>query len=133
MPLNLPLMRNNITREDLDAVIEFLKREDPMLTQSTNVQSFEEEWSEWLGVRYSVFVNSGSSANFATMAVLRRLCGAGEVIVPAAGDEAAGGAGASPAAAMGPPCWGSNASVRMRRFVDSRTPVSYTHLPLPTN
>ena len=46
MPLNLPLMQNNITRVDLDAVIEFLRGEDPILTQSTNVQSFEEEWSE---------------------------------------------------------------------------------------
>ena len=54
-------MRNNITRQDLDRVIEFLKQEDPILTQSSNVQAFEEEWSQWLGVKYSVFVNSGSS------------------------------------------------------------------------
>ena len=83
MPLNLPLMQNNITRVDLDAVIEFLRGEDPILTQSTNVQSFEEEWSEWLGVKHSVFVNSGSSANQLTMAALRlRFPEGGEVIVP---------------------------------------------------
>ena len=68
MPLNLPLMRNNINRADLDAVIEFLKQEDPILTQSSNVRAFEEEWSAWLGIKYSVFVNSGSSANQLTMA-----------------------------------------------------------------
>ncbi len=55
-------MDNNITREDLDALIKFLNG-DPILTQSTNVRGFEKEWSKWLGVKYSVFVNSGSSAN----------------------------------------------------------------------
>ena len=75
-------MKNNITCEDLDVVIELLRQDDPMLTQSHNVQEFEREWSEWLGVRYSVFVNSGSSANLLTMCVLREMYGSGEVIVP---------------------------------------------------
>ena len=77
-----PLMRNNIVRDDLDALIEHLKRDDPMLTQAGNVRAFEKEWSEWLGVKHSVFVNSGSSANLITMAALRELRGGGEVIVP---------------------------------------------------
>ncbi len=80
--LDWPLMRNNITRADLDAVIEFLKQDDPILTQSTRVQEFEKEWSEWLGVQYSVFVNSGSAANLLTMSALKYTCGPGEVIVP---------------------------------------------------
>jgi len=80
--LNWPLMSNNITRADLDAVIEFLKQDNPILTQSKNVRAFEQEWSEWLGVKYSVFVNSGASANLITMAALREIAGAGEVIVP---------------------------------------------------
>lgn len=79
--LDWPLMRNNITREDLDAVIEFLRGE-PILTQSRQVEAFEAEWSAWLGVRYSVFVNSGASANLVTMAILREIAGEGEVIVP---------------------------------------------------
>jgi len=82
LSLDWPLMRNNIQREDLDVVIEFLKQDDPILTQSSQVHAFEEEWSNWLGVKYSVFVNSGSSANLLSMAVLRELCGTGEVIVP---------------------------------------------------
>lgn len=83
MPLSLPLMENNITRQDLDAVINYLQQDDPILTQSANVRSFEEEWSQWLGVKYSVFVNSGSSANQLTMAALRlRYPEGGEVIVP---------------------------------------------------
>ena len=83
MALNLPLMRNNILREDLDAVIEHLRQPDPILTQSKNVRAFEEEWSRWLGVTHSVFVNSGASANLLSMAVLRlRHPEGGEVIVP---------------------------------------------------
>jgi CDP-6-deoxy-D-xylo-4-hexulose-3-dehydrase len=78
-----PLMRNNIAREDLDAVCDLLRQDDPVLTQSTNVRAFEREWSEWLGVKHSVFVNSGSSANLVTLAALKELYGAGgEVIVP---------------------------------------------------
>ena len=80
--LNLPLMHNNITREDLDALIEYLQGEDPILTQSAQVRAFEREWSEWLGVKHSVFVNSGSSANLLTMAALRESRGTGEIIVP---------------------------------------------------
>jgi CDP-4-dehydro-6-deoxyglucose reductase, E1 len=76
-------MRNNILREDLDAVIEHLKKDDPILTNGPYVRKFEEEWSKWLGVKYSVFVNSGSSANLLTMAILKiRHPEGGEVIVP---------------------------------------------------
>jgi len=81
--MKYPLMRNNILREDLDAVIEHLKQDDPILTNGANVRAFEEKWSEWLGVKYSVFVNSGASANLLTMAILKiRHPEAGEVIVP---------------------------------------------------
>ncbi len=80
--LNWPLMKNNITRTDLDAVIEYLSQDDPALTHSKQVQAFEQEWSDWLGVKYSVFVNSGASANLLTMAALKETYGPGEVIVP---------------------------------------------------
>lgn len=80
-PLRFPLMRNNILREDLDAVIEHLKQDDPMLTNGAHVRAFEEEWSRWLGVRHSVFVNSGASANLLTLALLKiRHPDGGEVI-----------------------------------------------------
>ena len=81
--MKFPLMRNNIARSDLDAVIEHLKQDDPILTNGPNVRAFEEEWSHWLGVKHSVFVNSGASANLLTMAALRiRHPEGGEVIVP---------------------------------------------------
>lgn len=81
MKLDWPLMQNNITKEDLDFLIEFLKGQ-PRLTQSDNVLAFEKEWSEWLGIKYSVYVNSGASANLITIAGLKHLHGAGEIIVP---------------------------------------------------
>jgi CDP-6-deoxy-D-xylo-4-hexulose-3-dehydrase len=75
-------MSNNITRTDLDALIEYLRQDAPMLTQSGQVRAFEREWSEWLGVKHSVLVNSGASANLITMSALREAYGSGEVIVP---------------------------------------------------
>jgi CDP-6-deoxy-D-xylo-4-hexulose-3-dehydrase len=81
--MKFPLMRNNILREDLDALIDYLKQDDPILTNGDNVKAFEKEWSEWLGVKYSVFVNSGASANLLSMALLKiRYPQGGEVIVP---------------------------------------------------
>jgi CDP-4-dehydro-6-deoxyglucose reductase, E1 len=75
-------MRNNISRADLAGVIDFLGQDDPVLTQSNQVQEFEREWSAWLGVKHSVFVNSGSSANLLTITALREHYGLGEIIVP---------------------------------------------------
>lgn len=81
--MKYPLMRNNLSREDLDVVIRHLMQEDPRLTHGDHVRAFEEEWSRWLGVKYSVFVNSGASANWLTMALLRiSYPEGGEVIVP---------------------------------------------------
>jgi CDP-4-dehydro-6-deoxyglucose reductase, E1 len=81
--MQFPLMRNNILREDLDAVIAHLQQDDPILTNGPQVKAFEAEWSQWLGVKHSVFVNSGASSNLLSMAVLKiRHPQGGEVIVP---------------------------------------------------
>ena len=81
--MKYPLMRNNILRQDLDAVILHLQQNDPILTNGAQVRAFEEEWSDWLGVRHSVFVNSGASANLLAMSLLKfRYPEGGEVIVP---------------------------------------------------
>lgn len=79
--LNIPLMSNNIQPEDIAALTDFLQTSD-RFTNGPKVQEFERAWSEWLGVKHTVFVNSGASANFITMAILRDLYGPGEVIVP---------------------------------------------------
>ena len=40
-------------------------------------------WSKWLGIKYSVFVNSGSSANLLSIQLLKiKYPEGGEVIVP---------------------------------------------------
>jgi CDP-4-dehydro-6-deoxyglucose reductase, E1 len=80
--LDWPLMRNNITRADLDAVVSYLSAPEPMLTQGAQVRAFEQEWSQWIGLPHSVMVNSGASANLLTLAALREMHGGGEVIVP---------------------------------------------------
>ncbi len=79
---NHPLMHDNFTKEDLSVISKFVKS-GSILTQNKNVFRFEKLWSKWLGVKYSVFVNSGSSANYLTFACLKYLYGlSGEVIVP---------------------------------------------------
>ena len=83
MKLDIPLMDNNITKDDLDSLIAFLSQNPaPILTQSSNVAQFEKEWSDWLGVKYSLFVNSGASANLLTIGSIKYLYGNGEIILP---------------------------------------------------
>lgn len=79
--LNIPLMSNNISAEDKKVLSEFILTSD-RFTNGPKVVEFEEAWSKWLGVKHSLFVSSGASANYMTMAVLRELYGPGEVIVP---------------------------------------------------
>jgi len=82
--LNLPLMSDNIDREDVDCLIDFLKQEPiPRLTNGPKVIEFEEKWSKWLGVEHSVLVNSGTAANELTMLALKyKYPEGGEIIVP---------------------------------------------------
>tara|TARA_Y100000590_G_scaffold466064_1_gene640223 strand:- start:3283 stop:4440 length:1158 start_codon:yes stop_codon:yes gene_type:complete len=75
-------MHDNFTKSDMNAAISLFKGKSKILTQSRYVKKFEKEWSKWLGTKYSVFVNSGSSANLLTMAALKILYGKGEIIVP---------------------------------------------------
>lgn len=77
-----PLMENNILKEDNMAVINFLKKNDK-LTNGNKVLEFEKRWSKWLGCKYSVFVNSGSSANLISIHYLKYLGFKGEIILPA--------------------------------------------------
>ena len=74
-------MFDNITLEDRNVVANYIKKNN-VFTQSRKVKEFESKWSKWLGVKYSVFVNSGSSANFLTFLTIKILYGVGEVIVP---------------------------------------------------
>ena len=71
MKFKHPLMNNNFTRSDMNEVKKFINRKNIILTQSKKVKEFEKKWSSWLGVKYSVFVNSGSSANYLTISALK--------------------------------------------------------------
>ena len=85
MKINHPLMDNNITKIDLNDVKKLISKKNPILTQSKQVMEFERKWSRWLGVKYSTFVNSGSSANFISISVLKaqnKNKNKNEIIVP---------------------------------------------------
>ena len=82
MQFSHPLMHNNFTKADMNAAIKLFKQKSKNLTQSKYVKLFEKKWAKWLGVKYSVFVNSGSSANLLTMTALKILYTKGEIILP---------------------------------------------------
>jgi CDP-6-deoxy-D-xylo-4-hexulose-3-dehydrase len=79
----LPLMSDNIDKEDIKSLITFLDQEQiPKLTNGPKVVEFEKAWGEWLGTKYNLMVNSGASANELTMLALNYIQGEGEIIVP---------------------------------------------------
>ena len=79
----LPLMSDNIDKEDVNAVIDFLSQDQiPKLTNGPKVIEFENAWGQWLGTKYNLMVNSGASANELTMLALNYIHGDGEIIVP---------------------------------------------------
>ena len=83
-----PLMSDNVTRDDCDALIKFLNPGGavPRMTNGPQVKEFEKEWGEWLGTKHNVMVNSGSSANELTFLMLKHLMpNGGEVILPPLG------------------------------------------------
>ena len=60
----IKLVNDTVDKADIDQLILWLQGK-PRLTKGPVTLEFEQKWSEWLGVKYSVFVNSGSSANLA--------------------------------------------------------------------
>lgn len=62
MPVKYHLAEDTIDNGDVDALIGWLKTY-PRLTKGKVTLDFEAKWSKWLGVKHSVFCNSGSSAN----------------------------------------------------------------------
>ena len=85
MNFNHKLMNNNYTNRDMVAVKKLLKNKNIILTQSKKVEEFEKKWSKWLNVKYSTFVNSGSSANYISISILKALNknkNKNEIIVP---------------------------------------------------
>ena len=67
------------------ALIDFLKKPDVRFTNGPVVREFEKQWSEWLGVKHTTFINSGASGNYIMTSIVKELKGVGEVIVPPIG------------------------------------------------
>jgi len=79
----LPLMSDNIDKEDIQSLIDFLSQDQiPKLTNGPKVIEFENAWGQWLGTKYNLMLNSGASANELTMLAINYIYGEGEVIVP---------------------------------------------------
>jgi CDP-4-dehydro-6-deoxyglucose reductase, E1 len=80
-----PLINDNITVQDRRMMAHFILN-TPRFTNGPKVREFEQIWSRWLGVKYSVMVGSGASANYITTSIVRELKGQrGEIIVPPIG------------------------------------------------
>jgi len=77
---NWQLINDNINSKDKETLIDFIRTSN-RFTNGPKVQEFEKKWSEWLGVKYSVFVNSGASANYIMASIMKEKKGLGEVIV----------------------------------------------------
>ena len=77
---------DTISRHDVQNVVSWLKAY-PRLTMANETLAFEKAWSKWLGVKYSVMCNSGSSANLLMYAALdsTKLAGKRRIVVPATG------------------------------------------------
>jgi len=79
------LQENVVNQEDIETLLSFI-RTTKRFTQFTKVREFEEEYSRWQGCKYSVFVNSGSSANLLLVNSLKEKYDwkdGDEIIVPA--------------------------------------------------
>ncbi len=71
------LMTNNAISEEEKQCLSKFVLTTPRFTKDKYVNEFEDAWSKWQGCKYSVFVNSGSSANLILVDALRRHHGSG--------------------------------------------------------
>jgi CDP-6-deoxy-D-xylo-4-hexulose-3-dehydrase len=60
-------MKNSISLWDRVKLAKFVLTSDKF-TQGKNVERFEQAWSKWIVSKYSLFVTSGSTANFLLVA-----------------------------------------------------------------
>jgi len=67
----ITLVKDTIDNKDIDRLVDWLKTY-PRLSKGPVTLEFEEKYSNWLGRKYSVFVNSGSSANILMLSALQQ-------------------------------------------------------------
>ena len=79
------LMEESISFLDKIRICKFILT-NSKYSKGEYVKKFEQEWSKWLGVKYTVFVNSGSSANLILVDAIKekyKLSKGDKVLVPA--------------------------------------------------
>lgn len=82
---NWPLMKDTLTFCDRWNLAKFVLKSNKF-TQGPKVDEFEKAWSDWLGCKHSLFVSSGSTANFLLLAAIKELYSlkdGDKVLVPA--------------------------------------------------
>ena len=67
----ITLVKDTIDNNDIDNLIDWLKTY-PRLTKGPITLELESKYSDWLGRKYSVFCNSGSSANLLMLSALQQ-------------------------------------------------------------
>lgn len=78
-------MKNTLSFLDRVKLAKFVLSSDKF-TQGKKVQEFENAWSEWIGSKHSLFVTSGSTANFLLVAAVMEKYGlkpGDKVVLPA--------------------------------------------------
>ena len=79
------LQEDALTDADLDGLVDFIRSKE-RFTQGPRIREFEQTYAKWNGCKFSVLVNSGSSANLLLMGAVKELknwADGDEVIVPA--------------------------------------------------
>lgn len=79
------LINDSITEKDKKQLVDFINTDGVRFTNGEKVKEFERMWSDWLGVKHSVYVNSGASANYVMASIMKEKKGVGEVITPPLG------------------------------------------------
>ena len=80
-----PLMKDTVTWADKLKMIKFILT-TKKFTNGEKVRKFEQEWNDWLGSKYSLYVSSGSTANLLLLSAVKekyRLKDGDKVLVPA--------------------------------------------------
>ena len=68
----IKLVSDTIDRDDVNALVKWLNTEPiPKLTKGELTKELEKRWAKKVGTKYSVFVNSGSSAILLLLAALK--------------------------------------------------------------
>lgn len=64
--MNIKLVKDTIDSSDIDYLIDWLKKGEKLTKGNVTIE-FEQKWSKFINKKFSVFVNSGSSANLAAI------------------------------------------------------------------